>query len=52
MNMNSSRLRLKQLLAQKCDILVEYKEHKQRQRKRCHEEIAEDEAVFNARKKS
>ena len=38
-------------LAKKCDILVEYKQHRQRKRKRFHEEIAEDEAVFNARKK-
>ena len=38
-------------LAQKCDILVEYKQHRHRKRKRFHEEIAEDEAVFDARKK-
>ena len=37
-------------LAQKCDILVEYKQHRQRKRKRVHEEIAEDESVFDARK--
>ena len=38
-------------LAQKCDTLVEYKQHRQRKRKRFHEDIAEDEAVFAARKK-
>ena len=38
-------------LAQKCDILVEYKQHRHRKRKIFHEEIAEDEAVFDARKK-
>ena len=38
-------------LARKCDILVEYKQHRHRKRKRFHEEIAEDEAVFDARKK-
>ena len=38
-------------LAQKCDILVEYKQHRHRKRRRFHEEIAEDEAVFDARKK-
>ena len=30
---------------------MEYKQHRQRKRKRFHEEIAEDEAVFDARKK-
>ena len=39
------------VLAQKCDILVEYKQHRHHKRKRFHEEIAEDEAVFDARKK-
>ena len=38
-------------LAQNFDILVEYKQHRQRKRKRFHEEIAEDEAVFDTRKK-
>ena len=33
-------------LAQKCDILVEYKHHRHRKRKGFHEEIAEDEANF------
>ena len=38
-------------LAQNCDILVEYKQHIQLKINRFHAEIAEDEAVFDARNK-
>jgi len=37
-------------LARKCDINMEYKQHRERKRKRFHEEIAEDEGIFDARK--
>ena len=38
-------------LAEKCDISVEYKQHRQRERKRFYEETTEDDAVLDARKK-
>ena len=38
-------------LDKKFDIIVEYKQHRQRKRKRFHDEIAGDKAVFDARKK-
>ena len=37
-------------LAEKCDISVEYKQHRQRKRKRFYEETTEDDAVLDARK--